>query len=86
MIKYICVGGRVISRSDGDDHIIHASRLPGLYNVPTRECTFITYHDYINYVMCRGRMIEHPTVRQYPDAIILYPDQSGEYKWPGGNE
>jgi hypothetical protein len=39
--KYICYGGYMRSKNDGEDHYIDAHRLPQLYKVKEGDCIFI---------------------------------------------
>lgn len=44
-ITYVCWGGHVKSKRDGQIHYISAQALPGLYNVPVKQCIFEPHHD-----------------------------------------
>lgn len=73
MKKYICWGGDVVSRSDGDRHFIGARRLAQLYSVSPAECIFIDPSDRPVDVL-RGLSAE--TI----DSLIdLYPSETGDY-------
>lgn len=64
--KYLCYGGYVTSNYDGDRHYISPFTLPNLYNVPKKECLFLTQQN------CDGIN---------PDYYIkLYPRNDGRYK------
>lgn len=41
MKKYICFGGYVVSKNDGQMHYIPPEKLPKLYGVPINECILI---------------------------------------------
>jgi hypothetical protein len=63
---YVFHSGRVRSR-DGDEHLIHAARLPKLYGLPGRVLL----------------MTAHPSSRTWPPGTIhLYPDPAGQYRLP----
>ena len=68
--KYLCHGGYVRSRHDGEIHYVSARRMPQLYGVDPAECMF---------TMSEG-------ARPYfapPWLIDLVPDPTGQYVVPG---
>ena len=67
MKKYLCIGGHIRSRSDGQEHFIPAHRLPFLFKVNINEC-----------VLARD---DNDRERIAPNRhlIILRPDESGQY-------
>lgn len=75
MIKYLCFGGTVVSKNDGDIHFVGAERLARLYNVPPKECLFLNPNGSPQDVFTDQQRL----IRLYPEAIILEPDYSGEY-------
>jgi hypothetical protein len=74
MKKYLCFGGNVISRHDGDRHYISARQLARLYQVPHNECVYIE----------RGQDIPLGYIGK--DMIKLHPRPNGDYCLPGVNE
>lgn len=43
--KYVCIGGKVVSRKDGDIHYIYSRRLAELYRVDPMDCYFVEEKD-----------------------------------------
>jgi hypothetical protein len=72
MKKYIIIGGRVISRFDGQEHFIHASRLCALYGVNTDEC----------YLLNEESAEDNLRLESLPRLPILRPRHDGEYNQP----
>lgn len=70
MKKYICQGGWVTSKNDGDRHYIPASRLPQLYGIDPSECYFINEGDPPN------------TYPWYIGLQVLSPRYDGDYTPP----
>ena len=71
MKRYICLGGGITSRADGDYHYIPATRLPELYKVNPDECIFVEESEDF------GRK-----TRGCRDLIVLYPRSDGAYIVP----
>ena len=66
--EYIIVGGRVISKNDGDEHYISAHKLAQLYGVDPTKCLLIEEGDPV----WKERLL--------PGAIrILRPRYDGDY-------
>ena len=72
MKKYMCFGGTVVSRTDGDIHHIPAHRVAQLYQVPHRECVYVEQ--------------DQPTPHGYNGLKHLHPRSDGDYCLPGVNE
>lgn len=66
--KYLVIGGKIISKSDGDEHYIGALRLCELYKVNPNECQLIEENN------PRSR-----TVDQTKYEIVLKPRYDGNY-------
>ena len=64
--KYLVISGTVISRTDGDTHIITSKQLMELYKVKPSEC------------LCNPdlRWVRR---EQLDDLIYLYPKSDGNY-------
>jgi len=45
MKKYVCVGGYVVSKSDGDRHYINADKLMRLYGLSPSNCDRVEEKD-----------------------------------------
>lgn len=76
-MRYVLHPGPVISRADGQEHIINAPQLARLYGVNFRECV-VVYDDE-----------EHRDgYREQPGDVHLYPRYDGNYDLPrdGDNE
>lgn len=67
--KYLCIGGYVYSKNDGDRHYISPYRLPDLYKVNRHECL---------YSEDGSDLLGVNTA----DYIILRPDPTGKYQLP----
>lgn len=67
--KYICYGGYVISRNDGDRHYVSAHNLCSLYEVNPMECYFV---DKDNDTCIRGLDLSK--------FKKLFPLQDGKYR------
>lgn len=67
--KYLVVGGRVISRWDGDVHYVSPQALCGLYKVHPDECEFVTEDEY-----------ETSQYRYDDNLIVLRPRYDGNYE------
>ena len=76
MKKYICYGGEVISRHDGDRHYIDPQRIADLYHVPSEECIFVRDMTDERHTLSGLDMAEY---------IHLYPDFNGKYEVPEKN-
>ena len=68
MKKYVCIGGNVISKTDGDEHRIFPHRLAELYKVNPNECYFVKDD---NDPSIMGLRIE--------ELIVLRPRYDGRY-------
>ena len=68
MKKYVCIGGKITSKSDGDIHYISPHRVSELYKVNPEECYF-TEND--NASILNALRLE--------ELIILRPDYHGNY-------
>lgn len=68
MKRYLCIGAFITSPHDGDRHFISARKLPDLYGVDPRDCSFID--------------TDRKTPIDTSGYIPLYPDSTGEYKLP----
>lgn len=68
--KYLVIGGKVKSRSDGDIHYVNAAQLARLYHVYPAECIFEEekYPEPIG--VARSRRT---------DLIVLRPREDGNY-------
>lgn len=73
--KYVCIGGEVISRNDGDRHYIHAKEIAKLYNVNPTDCDFVEAHDEFIYWRSHHMPYDHPNDR----PIVLKPRYDGRY-------
>ena len=68
-IKYLCIGGTIISNTDGDEHYISPQRVAELYKVNLAECIF-----------ARDVTDEKLFALRYkPDLICLRPRTDGNY-------
>lgn len=67
--KYIIAPGKIISRSDGDEHYIGASQLMDLYKIEPYECIIVDNPDSV-------RMLN------WDDYIVLRPRTDGNYNLP----
>lgn len=70
--KYLCYGGNIKSRNDGDIHYIRSSVVAMLYRVNPKECIMVDYstpeHWYKSYS------------RDYLNSlIVLKPRNDGNY-------
>lgn len=72
MIKYVCIGGYITSRTDGQRHFISAHELPALYSVYPYECYFAENDQS---PILQGLRLE--------DLTILRPRSNGHYDIPG---
>ena len=65
-IKYICIGGEVVSETDGDRHWVNAHEVARLYGVDNYHCLIDldSYH--------RSDLS--------PELIVLGPDPTGAYE------
>lgn len=70
--KYLVIGGNIISKSDGEEHFISASRLCELYRVDPVECYLFSENPHLE--------IE---LRNLPKGlIVLQPKYNGDYSIP----
>lgn len=70
--KYLCYGGNVKSRNDGDVHYIRSSVVALLYRVNPRECIMVDYNTPDHWR--RGYGKEH-----LESLIVLQPRNDGNY-------
>ncbi len=72
--KYICYSGYVISKSDGDRHLITAYQVSRLYDVNPRKCYFVPIGKDHNKILCG-------LSQELKDSLIkLCPNNDGNYK------
>ena len=69
MKKYIVIGGKVESKSDGDIHYISTSQLCSLYGVDPNEC-----------FLCRNQDDYERRRPALPDLPLLRPRYEGDYE------
>jgi len=72
MNKYVCVGGKVISKNDGNEHYITSRQLMKLYGLNECICDLVEENEYPSY--CRqlgGDCAYRP--------IVLKPRYDGNY-------
>jgi hypothetical protein len=70
MKKYILVGSKIISKIDGSEQYISSSQLAKLYNLDSNDCLFVD-----------GDCFYWSELKKIaPDALMLHPDPTGEYK------
>jgi len=69
-IKYVVIGGRVISKTDGNEHYISPVQLVSLYGVNRREC--LLYSDAKDHYLKTGN-------RTKDELIYLFPRYDGNY-------
>ncbi len=67
---YACIGGHIVSKTDGQKHLVSQHDLPRLYGVNPQICCFYNRFD--------TEMIPSHLVR-------LYPDPTGVYKIPNNS-
>lgn len=70
--KYILYPGPITSRSDGQEHFIHAAQLANLYRVRLSECEVM--HDDLS--VDETKLKE----RLWKDLIPLFPRYHGNYE------
>lgn len=71
--RFVCVGGEVRSRNDGQRHYVQANQLPELYGVPREHCVFVD----------RAMMRSLRAVTLFePGVVVLHPDPTGKYVVP----
>lgn len=72
MKKYICYGGYVTSKNDGDFHYVSANKLAILYRINPRECIMVDYSTDENWYRLFSK--------DFLDSLIpLYPKYDGNY-------
>ena len=70
--KYVVVGGKIMSKSDGDIHHIPAPVLAKLYGLDPRDCV-LTDESKPDYETTR---------RNYSGHTVLFPRYDGNYTLP----
>lgn len=70
MKKYLCIGGEIISKNDGQKHYVTAKQVASLYGVDFKECVFMDERD----TLMRARRFGENSM------LILRPREDGDYK------
>jgi hypothetical protein len=73
MMKYVCIGGEVISQADGDRHYVNADKLMRLYGLNPNICDRVEAKDAVWY----WRQFNPDSA--YGRPIALRPRYDGRY-------
>lgn len=74
-IRYVLHPGPVISKSDGQTHVITAEQLARLYQIPLHECIVVRSDDgFEDQRKVAARMTSHKNL------IHLHPRGAGDYR------
>lgn len=72
LVKYLVIGGTVISKLDGQEHYVNARELCRLYQIDPRECILMEETDSVLKTRAMG----------LKRVIILRPRYDGNYTLP----